>query len=210
MLINAAKTVAARAVRLSMRGLPRGPHITRYSMYRRLAQSITGGTQEQKVLAISHSAPLCRLVGLGGCQITEADYPDYNMLRLPYADGTFDYVVSDQVLEHIEGDPQQAIDETFRVLKPGGIAVHTTCFIYPTHMEPADFWRFTPWGLQVLCKRFGRLIETGSWGNRWAWLLVGLGLQFEGIPDRAWHPLNKLATLNEPRWPIVTWVVAQK
>jgi SAM-dependent methyltransferase len=179
-------------------------------MYRRLAECMSSHTDGQKVLAISHSAPLCRLVGLGRCQITEADYPDVNMLQLPFADESFDYVISDQVLEHIEGDPQQAIDETFRVLKPGGIAVHTTCFIYPTHMEPADFWRFTPWGLQVLCKRFGRLIETGSWGNRWAWLLVALGLQFEGIPERPWHPLNKLATLNEPRWPIVTWVVAQK
>ena len=38
-----------------------------------------------------------------------------------------------QVLEHIGGDPFTAVDETFRVLKEGGIVLHTTCFISPIH-----------------------------------------------------------------------------
>ena len=34
--------------------------------------------------------------------------------------GPFDYVVSDEVLEHIEGDPQQMMDESLRVLRRRG------------------------------------------------------------------------------------------
>jgi 2-polyprenyl-3-methyl-5-hydroxy-6-metoxy-1,4-benzoquinol methylase len=45
-------------------------------------------------------------------------------------------VVSDQVLEHVVGDPQTAIDETLRVLRPGGIVIHTTCFMNPIHGAP--------------------------------------------------------------------------
>ena len=43
--------------------------------------------------------------------------------RLPFADDTFDVVVSDQVFEHVE--PLQAtIDELERVTRPGGISYH--------------------------------------------------------------------------------------
>jgi ubiquinone/menaquinone biosynthesis C-methylase UbiE len=40
--------------------------------------------------------------------------------RLPFADGTFDCVVTSEVLEHIQADTA-AIAELFRVLKPGGV-----------------------------------------------------------------------------------------
>ena len=40
--------------------------------------------------------------------------------RLPFADNTFDCVVTSEVLEHIQADTA-AIAELFRVLKPGGV-----------------------------------------------------------------------------------------
>ncbi len=132
------------------------------------------------------------------------------MLKLPFEDGEFDWVASGQVLEHIEGNPQQAIDESYRVLKPGGIAIHTTCFINPIHGCPKDFWRFAPEALQLLCKKFSRVIDMGGWGNPYVWFLVWLGLRFMPIPHAKWHPLNKIATSNYKNWPIVTWIVVQK
>jgi SAM-dependent methyltransferase len=40
-------------------------------------------------------------------------------LRLPFADATFDRIIASEVLEHISDD-ETAIEELFRVLKPGG------------------------------------------------------------------------------------------
>jgi SAM-dependent methyltransferase len=56
-----------------------------------------------------------------------------SLLALNFADESFDFVMCDQVLEHVEGDPQLAFDETWRVLRPGGIAIHTTVFNYSYH-----------------------------------------------------------------------------
>lgn len=40
-------------------------------------------------------------------------------LDLPYDDGTFDFVIASEILEHVPQD-DEAIDELVRVLKPGG------------------------------------------------------------------------------------------
>jgi len=197
------------AVRLSMLGLTRGPHITRHYMYKRLATVLNGQTPGP-VLSISESLPLCRVLGLDVNHAVEANYPEANILNLPFPDGRFAYVVSDQVLEHVEGTPQRAIDESYRVLRPGGIAVHTTCLVHPIHECPSDFWRFTPEGLRFLHRGFSEVIEYGGWGSPYAWLYIALGLRFDGVPLARWHPVHRLAHLNDVNWPIATWIVARK
>ena len=47
-----------------------------------------------------------------------------NPYRLPYPDATFDVVVSTSVFEHAQGT-EECMTEIHRVLRPGGIAVHT-------------------------------------------------------------------------------------
>jgi len=195
-----------------MKGLPRGPHnITRYFMYNRLGS--IGSLlpyRTGRVLSISHSANLGDYLGLQPTGVTEANYPDHNLLSLNFADNSYDFVLSDQVLEHVEGNPQRAIDECYRILKPGGVAVHTTCFINPVHGVPNDFWRFTPEALCLLHQTWSEIIEFGGWGNFEVWSVVKDGLRAEGIPHAKWHPLHRLATKNDPLWPIVTWIVAKK
>ena len=83
------------------------------------------------MLSISSSVDLCRILGLADLEVTEVNDPEFNILSLPFQEKSFDYVVSNQVLDHVEGDPQRAIDETLRVLRPGGLAIHSTCFINP-------------------------------------------------------------------------------
>ena len=199
------------AWKASMYRLPRGPHITRYAMYRRLAQI---GTElpyvSGRALAISHSRVLIAVVGLRPTEVVEANYPKHDILALDFADESFDFVVSDQVLEHVEGNPQQAINECYRVLKPGGIALHTTCFINPIDGAPGDFWRFTPYALSLLHKGWSRIIDCDGWGNFEAWSIINCGLRFHGIPNATWHPLHKIATRNDSAWPIVTWIAAQR
>lgn len=166
--------------------------------------------EQSTVLAISGSERLCRILGFTEEQMTIAEYPDYNLMDLSFDNQTFDYVVSDQVLEHLAGNPQDAFDESLRVLKTGGIAIHTTCFTQEVHYGPEDFWRFSPSALAYLARNFSTIIDNGGWGNRMMWIYIWLGLRMQGIPEAKWHPVHKLATMNNKRWPAVTWVVAQR
>lgn len=196
--------------RLSTMGLGKGPHVTRYAMYRRIADFAETRPPRCRALSISHSEGLARLIGFTDDQITDAAYPEHSIFDLPFGDETFDAVVTDQVLEHLEGEPQRAIDETFRVLKPGGTALHTTCFINPMHACPNDYWRFTPQALALLASRHGEVIEASGWGNPYVWLYSAFGLRFMPIPHAPWHPGHWIATKNDPEWPISTWVLARK
>lgn len=216
MLPSLPKQLLKAAVRLSSKPLARGSHVTRYAMYQHLEQALGGyaAGRDLRVLSISHSERLVKVFGaVRSTQVVEANYPEASILELPFGADEFDLVVSDQVLEHVVGDPQRAVEESRRVLKPGGLALHTTCLIQPIHRDarsPADFWRFTPDALRWLCRDFARVVEVGGWGSPYVWLAVGLGLRYEPVPHASWHPLHRLAMSNDPRWPIHTWVAAEK
>ncbi len=210
MVRNAIKKITIPLYRLSTAGLDKGPHITRYSMYNRLSTHSRPRDKSEKVLSISNSMILGELLGYKEEQIFDAEFPEYNIFKLPFSDGEFDAVVSDQVLEHVEGNPQSAIDETFRVLKRDGIALHTTCFYNPIHGCPGDYWRFTPEGLRLLASRHGDVIDVGGWGNPYAYLFFALGFRYLPIPNAPWHPANWIAKTNDALFPITTWVFAKK
>jgi SAM-dependent methyltransferase len=195
-------------LRYSMKGAKRGPHLTRYVMYREL-KKLRKLMPAGPTLAISRSQPLCKALGLDLDEVTPADYPEYSLFKLPFEEGQFQNIVSDQVLEHLEGNPQEAIDEGFRVIAPGGVAVHTTCFMNPVHEYPADYWRFTPEALKLLCRNY-EIIAVGGWGNKYAFVAEDLGLRFDKVPHSKKYWLHRVATENDPKWPIVTWVAARK
>lgn len=193
--------------------LPHGPHITRYAMYRELENICKDENQGlgKKVLSISQSVDLVKIIGLDKAEIVEANYPGHNFLKLEaFSEEQFDYIVSDQVLEHVGGNPEDAFKESFRVLKPEGLAVHTTCFIHPIHGSPSDYWRFTPEALRYLAKDFSLVITCGGWGNRCVWFIDWLGMRYTPVPHARWHPLHRFATLQNELWPVVTWIVARK
>jgi 2-polyprenyl-3-methyl-5-hydroxy-6-metoxy-1,4-benzoquinol methylase len=56
-----------------------------------------------------------------------------SILEMPFPDNHFDYVISSEVIEHVPA-PHRAIDELYRVLKPGGTLVITT---------PNRVWHFS-------------------------------------------------------------------
>lgn len=195
---------------LSTFACERGPPVTRFYMYQRLARYKAERASGQRVLAISRSRVLAELLGFDRTQITDCSYPAENLLSLSYGDGLFDACVSDQVLEHIEGNPFVGVAESFRVVKSGGLVCHTTCFINPLHSAPGDYWRFTPNALALLVGERGRVIELGSWGNAFVWPYCAMGLRFCPIPLCRVHPAHFLANWNDERWAIVTWVIAEK
>jgi SAM-dependent methyltransferase len=162
-----------------------------------------------RALSISHSQDLVALLAGHTVEIAEANYPDHSILALPFSDNEFDLVVSDQVFEHIEGNPQVAIDETLRVAKKGGRIVHTTCFLTPYH-GPGDYWRFSPEGLAYLCRHAHKIDQAAGWGHPLVPMVLALGLGRAPVPESRWHPFHWLATVNWSSYAFVVWVVATK
>ena len=80
--------------------------------------------------------------------------------HLPFADGSFDGVWVQAVLEHVL-EPQIVVDEIGRVLRDGGLVYAETPFLQAVHEGPYDFTRFTDSGHRWLFRRF-ELIDSGA------------------------------------------------
>jgi SAM-dependent methyltransferase len=101
---------------------------------------------------------------------TSVKAPDlyYDGARLPFADGTFDTVLSVQVLEHTP-EPGRLVHEMARVLKPDGLLILTAPFDFRLHEQPHDYFRYTPHGLRTFCEKAGlEIFETHSLGSLWS------------------------------------------
>jgi SAM-dependent methyltransferase len=79
-------------------------------------------------------------------------------LAMPFPDGTFDFLVSIGCMHHT-GNLQQCFDETFRVLRPGGVAV-----IMVYNRFSYTRWRQAPWTTTTAFVRsiFGQSAETSG------------------------------------------------
>jgi SAM-dependent methyltransferase len=80
-----------------------------------------------------------------------ADICDDNSEIIP--SNHFDLIICTEVLEHTL-NPFKAVDELYRILKPGGSCYITTPFDLRIHGPLPDCWRFTEHGLRELFKRF--------------------------------------------------------
>ncbi len=75
-------------------------------------------------------------------------------LALPFGDGIFDGVICTEVLEHVP-EPELALREIFRVLRPGGLAYITVPMTWGLHYVPHDYYRFTRYGIVHLLDKAG-------------------------------------------------------
>jgi SAM-dependent methyltransferase len=106
----------------------------------------------QEILATGCMLHTCDLSPGPGVDF-EADVSD-----LPFDDGSYDIVLSTQVLEHVR-DPAEVCREMARVLKPGGYLFLTTPQSSPLHNLPWNFFNFTNLGLRILMDGAGLRIE---------------------------------------------------
>ena len=84
----------------------------------------------------------------------------------PIPDESFGLVLNLESLEHIS-NPQKAIDEIHRVLRPNGLLILTTVMHFKIHRYPKDYWRFTPHGVELLLSQFKILDCTLEGSEEW-------------------------------------------
>jgi len=118
------------------------------------------------------------LLGSSICEIRDG--------RLPFEDGTFDLVMNNQVMEHVE-DLDATLAEIHRVLKPGG----TVLSLFPSR----DVFReghigipFSHW-----MRKGSRLRLLYTWGLR----RLGFGTWKEQAPTCRQWAVDKLAWIDE-------------
>lgn len=73
---------------------------------------------------------------------------------IPFANEYFDSALCSAVLEHLE-EPELALRECYRVLRPGAHAIFTVPLFWHVHEEPRDFYRYTRYGLSYLLEKVG-------------------------------------------------------
>ncbi len=142
------------------------------------ADGLVSGPLYRHVKAFAASAPGRRRVLDFGCgdqpyrelfESSGADYvaadidgsPDVRIApgeRLPFESGSFDSVVSFQVLEHVR-DVLFYLGECRRALRPGGRLFLSTHGTWPYHPHPTDFWRWTREGLRAVVEEAGFTVE---------------------------------------------------
>lgn len=76
---------------------------------------------------------------------------------IPLADNSIDTILCTEVMEHLP-DPERAVAEFARVLRPQGVLITTAPFFYPIH-DPFDFFRYSPDGLPAMLRRHGLSVE---------------------------------------------------
>lgn len=94
--------------------------------------------------------------------------------KMPIDDGVFDAVLCTQVLEHLEW-PRESVKEMYRVLKAEGKLYMTVPMSHPEHQTPYDYFRYTSYGLESICKHAGfhgvKITPFGGLWVRWAYEL---------------------------------------
>jgi SAM-dependent methyltransferase len=158
--------------------------------YRRLAELLLQRSPHPRVLVVGG-----RITGQGmdelaarpQIELVESDAffgPRTQLLfdahQIPFADGSFDGVIIQAVLEHVL-DPQRCVAEVHRVLADGGLVYAETAFMQQVHEGRYDFCRFTHLGHVRLFRNFAAVDSGVACGPgmalAWSWryLLLSFG-----------------------------------
>lgn len=189
-------------------GAPANSHLIRFHMYRAIEKIVRKLSPTGIGLTIADWRPIIFTM-MPEVTFYNLRYPEHDIQHMDkIPDNSVDVFYSEMILEHIE-DPQAAIDESYRILKPGGVAIHTTVFLMPYHPSPIDLLRFSPAQLERMCHSFSE-IHTGGAGNWRA--MAALLMRLTRFPVK--YPRgNLLSTLLKgfnPKYMIYTFVVARK
>lgn len=131
-----------------------------YAAMQEIAQGVSGDLLDVGCGSrpYEHLFPAARYVGLelDTAKNRAADFADayYDGGRFPFDDASFDAVLCNEVLEHAF-EPDRLVAEMARVLRPGGRLLLTVPFAWDEHEQPADYGRYTSFGLAHLLGKHG-------------------------------------------------------
>ena len=190
---------------------PRDHYANRWAMYQGLTQWLASRDWKgRSVVEFGHSNDVLRSF-MDGATYVVLEYPEHDVQRLDRVPSDqFDLAVLDQTLEHVP-DPERALAEVRRVLKPGGAAIVTTPFLLPLHgtSEYGDYTRWTPQGMQTMLRRCGFEADVYSWGNLPAARELMGSMYLSAADARARHLAIGTSDSDAP-YPITVWAIATK
>lgn len=104
-------------------------------------------------------------------------------------------ILCTEVLEHV-ADIDAAFAGLRRLSALDGVVVLTVPFVFPLHMEPYDFRRLTPHGIQRLADNHGFRVETSTLLGRLPEVLATLIEDASMLPtSRSWYAKAKVGAL---------------
>lgn len=188
--------------------LPRTVHLVRYGMYRALARTLARLRPAGRGYTISERSGMLPAL-MPGVRFEALEWPEHDLQDLrDVPDQSADVLVSDMVLEHLP-DPESAFRESRRVVRPGGLVIHTTVFMMPYHPTPEDYRRFSTTELRRLAGDFRTVHDVGGFGNRRLLSAVLAKMARAPVPWPSGGPLAWSMAGNNPKFPICTWLVAE-
>ena len=138
-------------------------NLSRMVMYYNICKFLQEEKRTGKVLDVSGSENYLKF--FTNPEIIYINYPENDIHKTNFEDNSFDWIILDQVLEHLE-KPWNAIKEIHRILKPDGKVIITTCFLNPYHATPEDYFRYSVYGLKSITEDyFKNCLLWGGWGN---------------------------------------------
>jgi SAM-dependent methyltransferase len=83
---------------------------------------------------------------------TDGAFATFDGIHLPYPGDEFDFIFSNQVLEHVR-HPEQLLKDVARVLKPNGCFAGALSYLEPYHSF--SIFNFTPYGVATVLQHAG-------------------------------------------------------
>jgi len=190
-----------------------GQRWIRWAMYQKLRPIVSNFETPSKCLLLGGGSKLTHVMPKGIETLVTCLHPGRSQAMkvdaedTPFDDNQWDYVISDQMLEHVR-KPWKAVGEMHRIVKPGGVVICTTCSYNPVHRCPIDCYRFMPDGMRALFEDFSS-VQVGTWGDRDAIMYdVETGGNARGNYPK--ERMEKAIRANARRFPWSIWAVATK
>ena len=193
------------------------PSITRISLDNKLIPILQQLEQNKNVLEIGSSSyevyrKHIKSPHYHSLDIVKHDNVDIvgDIHNLDWDSDYFDIILGIEILEHLY-DPKAAVQQVLRLLKPGGICVITTRFMFPYHPCDKDYYRFTKDSLADLFKGFSSTqIQHHGNGIQVFWQMITYKYPLLLYPLRLLNPIVAMFESKATVYPSGFLVTAKK